>query len=121
MELLRDVSEEIGGWQSVTVDHFTGVKGRFVQIMLVNGNHWITVSNLQCPANTVYIYDSMFSTIDNTTKEKICSIWRPATSYVHYRMLNIQHQTNSHDCGLFAIAVATELAYNRDLPGTYQK
>ena len=91
-----------------------GVKGRFVQIMLVNRNHWITVSNLQCPGNTIYIYDSMFSTVDNRTKEKICSIWRPAASYVHYRMVNIQLQTNSYDCGLFAIAVATELAYNRD-------
>ena len=90
------------------------MKGRFVQIMLVNRNHWITVSNLQCPGNTIYIYDSMFSTVDNRTKEKICSIWRPAASYVHYRMVNIQLQTNSYDCGLFAIAVATELAYNRD-------
>lgn len=114
MELLKNVDKDIGGWQSVTREYFSKVQGAFVQIVLVNNNHWITVSNVKCPPRTVYVYDSMFAVLDRKTQAKICSIWRPQWKFVNYKMVNFQVQTNSKDCGLFAIAVATELAHGRE-------
>lgn len=114
MELLKKVSKEVGGWQSVTGESFRAVKGKFVQIILVKGNHWITATNINCPPKTVYVYDSMYAVIDKATQLKICSIWRPQWKKVMFMLVNAQRQTNSTDCGVFAIAVATELAYGRD-------
>lgn len=39
---------------------------------------------------------------------------RPACDILTLRMPNIQRRPNSFDCGVFAIATATELALGRD-------
>ena len=41
---------------------------------------------------------------------------QPSFDEVEFRLVNIQHQSNGSDCGLFAIACATELAHDRDPP-----
>ena len=64
---------------------FVGVKGNFVQIIHVRGNHWITVSNINCSSKTIYIYDSMYADVDRNTQRKICSIWRPQWQYVKFK------------------------------------
>ena len=48
------------------------------------------------------------------TKLQISSIMQPSTETITYRSVNIQRQPNGKDCGLFAVAVAVELALNRD-------
>ena len=44
---------------------------------------------------------------------QICSFWRPKGDYVT-NMVNIQTQPNGCNCGVFAIANATELAFGKD-------
>ena len=87
---------------------------KFIQILLVQRNHWIAVSNVNCRDDTVYVYDSLYAIIDYKTQLKTCSLWRPTVNKVTFRMPNIQRQTNNKDCGVFAIAVAAELVLGRD-------
>ena len=34
--------------------------------------------------------------------------------FLHFDLINVETQTNSHDCGVFAVAMATELALGGD-------
>ena len=43
----------------------------FVQVLHVNGNHWITISNIGVSDNSVNVYDSLYNGITQTTKELI--------------------------------------------------
>ena len=116
-QLLYDAFPQVGGlqppylWQK---QQFKKVQGEFVQILNVYKSHWICVSNIGCEANTINVYDSAYATLDLDTKMQICSFWRPKGDYVTINMVNIQTQPNGCDCGVFAIANATELAFGKD-------
>ena len=77
-------------------------------------------TGLQCQISTATQTLSMCMTvqyyafIDMDTKLQICSFIRPSCDVLTLRMPNIQRQPNSCDCGVFSIAVATELALGRD-------
>ena len=42
----------------------------FIQVVNVSGNHWVTVSNVGCPEDTVAIYDSLYDDVSAMGKEK---------------------------------------------------
>ena len=86
----------------------------FVQILNVERSHWIVVSNVGCKKAVVNIYDSAYNFLSLNTKKQICSLWQPSSDQVEFKLVNVQRQPNSSDCGLFAIANATELAHGRD-------
>ena len=86
----------------------------FLQILHVNGNHWNVVSNITTDDGVtmrdgVLIFDSRFTHISLHTKKQICSLIRPRCKEFRFDIVNTQHQTNDSDCGLFAIAFATEI------------
>ena len=88
----------------------------FVQVLHVNGNHWITISNIGISDNSVNVYDSLYNGITQTTKELI-------SKYVHkdrikLNIINVQQQENDSDCGVFAIAFAKCLLEGKD-PSLY--
>ena len=89
---------------------------KFVQVLHVNGNHWITISNIGVSDNSVNVYDSLYNGITQTTKELIAK-------YVHkekvkINVINVQQQENNSDCGVFAIAFAKCLLEGKD-PSLY--
>ena len=62
-----------------------------VQILHVHGNHWITISNLQCEAGKILIYDSIFNTVDSQVRqlvENICG--SEINTSIHGKMLGPQ-------------------------------
>ena len=65
-----------------------------------------------CGVNTVRIYDSLYSSID--LMKQVCCLVRPKGDSYRFDIMNVQSQKSSSDCGIFAIANATELAYGRD-------
>ena len=76
----------------------------FVQVLCVNGNHWITISNIGLSDSSVSVYDLLYNGINQTTKELIAK-------YVHkvkvkINIINVQQQENESDCGIFAITFA---------------
>jgi uncharacterized protein YbaR (Trm112 family) len=121
-ELLKRQSPSINGWQTPQLGkgyNFTCKTSPFIQILHVHGNHWIVASTINCKEGEVNIYDSLYSYIHQDTKLQICSIVRPNVSHITFRSINFQRQTNSKDCGLFAITVATELVLGRDPARSY--
>ncbi len=89
---------------------------KYIQILHVNGNHWIVVSNCMAShppeKDRVLAYDSLLpNKISYKTKEMVCSFTRPASKTYKFDMMNIARQPNSFDCGVIAIANATEIAF----------
>ena len=92
---------------------------KYVQILNVSGCHWATVSNMKVPGDGIFwdstcIYDSLFSSVSNDTMNQICSFVLPKCSSMRFDLMNTQIQENVNDCGLFAIAYATELVFGHD-------
>lgn len=86
----------------------------FIQPVHVQDNHWITVSNIDVKQKSHYrdgvcVYDSGLGPhISKSTKEIICQFVKPTSEYLIFDTINIQSQPNLSDCGLYAIACATE-------------
>ena len=90
-----------------------------MQILHVCNCHWILVSNVHqingCSLNSVGIYDSnRMLSVSETLKKEICSFVKPICAFYAFDIMDIQTQTNSSDCGLFALACATELVAGYD-------
>ena len=96
-----------------------------IQILNVKRSHWIVATTLQqfetncCIDDTVVfnVYDSGGGEdpLDLDAKQQICSLVQMnEKKAVTIKVLNTQRQPNGNDCGLFALANATELALNKD-------
>ena len=48
------------------------------------------------------------------TKQQICSFMRLEADTLYFDLVNVQRQDNGSDCGVFALANATELTKHRD-------
>ena len=97
----------------------------FIQILLVSNSHWITVSNIDTRShhednflptcNTIDLYDSLRPrTIDCSIMDMVCSFYKCPSDFINFDITNIEGQDDSHSCGLYALACATELAYGGD-------
>ena len=90
---------------------------QYVQFLHVNGNHWITISNinvsgLSTPQSAVFVYDSMHGKLSDETKMLISKFHQGKKLYIY--VMNVQQQTNSSDCGPFAIAFAKSILSGQD-------
>ncbi len=81
-----------------------------MQIIHSRGDHWLLASNILAGANKVYVYDSIYRTIDRETERIIKNLFPLSESLEPIR---ISQQTGGQDCGVFAIAVSTALAYGQ--------
>ena len=124
--LLKSQSKgRIDGWQSTQfckqADRFQKImRSPFIQILHLK-NHWVTVSNVALRGNPDYmkdsvdIYDSGLSThVSLETRKLICSFFKCEQDVMNFDLINSQKQENCNDCGLFAIASATELVFGVD-------
>ena len=75
--------------------------------------HWITTSTKWCKDNQVAVYDSVFVRLDAETRTTIMKMFRLKKTK-DIIMMPMQKQDGSTDCGVFAIAVMTSLAYEED-------
>ena len=63
------------------------------------------------------VYDSVYTIVDETTKEVINWLFHTRNT----KMQPLQKQIGGADCGLFAIAVITSIAYGTDPCQTHFK
>ena len=125
--LLRDQTKgKVFGWQSTQCSKRDGMfqpippNSLFVQILHVHQSHWIVVSNIDGKSggsfsDTVCIFDSDRPLkLSHSIKKMVCSFFKAPSDALHFDIMNVQGQNNSFDCGVFAIAYATELAYGYD-------
>ena len=80
-----------------------------IQVIHCKDNHWITASNIGCQESEITIYDSLYKAIDQRTSEMLSRLFSKTT----FTVKQPQKQTNGYDCGLFALAFATTLAYEK--------
>jgi hypothetical protein len=84
-----------------------------LQIFHTRGDHWTVASTIHSVKGQVKIYDSIYNSMDSETTAVIMNLFQvpphPLQVDVHVK---VQKQEDTHDCGLFAIAVATAEAFN---------
>ena len=79
-----------------------------IQTIHSHGNHWI-VDTSDGLTNKVSVYDSMYSTIDTSTKELIARNFG-ITAIEFEVVLDTPKQNGIKDCGVFIIATCVSLA-----------
>ena len=76
------------------------------------------VSNIACSKNEIQIFDSVFTSTDAETRKMIVNLFQ-TTKNSKFTCAKIQRQIGANDCGLFAIAVATSIAFGLDSVGIH--
>ena len=91
----------------------------FLQMIHSHRDHWITITTIDCPPNTVRVYDSMFRQMDQLSLYQIDQFiqWNNKVPLT-FQFMEFQRQRNKADCGLFAVAAAFSLAIGND-PSKY--
>ena len=92
-----------------------------MQILHVYGDHWIAVSTVGCTANTeedIVIYDSKYASLSADTKLLLSQLVHTDKPVFTVKIASVTKQSGSTDCGLFAIAYITSIAFDLD-PAQY--
>lgn len=78
-----------------------------------NRNHWIAVSTVNCnEKEDIIVYDSKFSSsLSPDTLMLLAQVIKTEKSAICIKVANVTKQTGSSDCGRFAIAYITHIAF----------
>ena len=61
--------------------------------------------------DVINVYDSgRPTTVSTDVTTSVCSFFKCMSDKITFDIMNVSPQTNAHDCGVYAIAFATELA-----------
>ena len=117
--ILLKSQHPIDGLQNYNLQNlnsWTVPTSEFIQFihLISQQQYWITISNIGAPENTIYLYDSSHLHLSNLQLGTIASYIQSEALSVRVEIVNNQNQTNSTDCGIFAIASATSLASGHD-------
>ena len=89
----------------------------FVQVLHDGNYHWVTVSTYNCKPGEVIYMDSLFTgKIKQDVKRQICSLIRHDKEKLTIKVIPVQQQNGSVDCGLFALAFAQYVALHKEYP-----
>lgn len=77
-------------------------------------NHWIVILTMGCKRDEIEIYDSLQTTLALQSETIIARYLHSNSSYIIMKYMNVGAQTGSTECGLYAIAIMTALAYGED-------
>ena len=121
MNLLQYQFPDLEGFQSCTQAvklDFERHQKLFSQIINRNpdtkGTHWLTVSNINCMEDEAGIYDSAYDDLPHNEQLVVASLVKTEKKILRAKFSNVYMQTNGNDCGLYAIANATALAFRLD-------
>ena len=87
--------------------------GEFVQVINA-GSHWVCLSTISLIPGSVKIYDSLFIRTNPIDIDHSCHLLMHTGNLVTFVNEKVQKQTNTNDCGLFALAFATDLCHGID-------
>ena len=91
---------------------FATVDGEFVQVLHMNNNHWICAAGNR--KDEVSVYDSMGGNLSKDTVYVIARMVKYEDKELMVKLIPLQHETNGNDCGLFALAFASDFAEGID-------
>ena len=86
---------------------------QFVQI-INTGNYWVCLSTISCRPDTINVYDKLFQRVSPIAIRHSCRLLMHTGGSILFTNKKIQKQINSSDCGLFALAFATDLCHGID-------
>ena len=112
--LLKEMFSEINGLRLIVLQdkEHKEPTSNSIQIMHVNGNHWVCAATT-AKGKQVNVYDSSFISWDQASYKAVQLQF--CCSMCNIKLVNgVQKQTGASDCGLFAIAYATTLAFKGD-------
>ena len=112
--LLKTAFPHLLGLQPVelgSLGQFSVETGEFIQILNNQHGHWLTVSTIGVTHPTVRVYDSMLSSASNHVKSQVAALLHTSCKSITLEFVNIHLQAGGSDCGLFAIAFMTALAF----------
>ena len=79
------------------------------------GAHWVAISTCNCKNGEVNYYDSLFSgRINDFVKPQTCALMQVDEDILKINGMPVQQQTNSLDCGTFAMAFLTCILFDED-------
>lgn len=79
-----------------------------LQIIHDRNDHWIVASNIGCGDNIIQVYDSVYRSVSPETREVIINLFRNSAD-ISIEIVDIAKQKGATVCGLYAIAIATNL------------
>lgn len=117
--LKQDVDgKEIGGFQSVNLGqimYFSVEDKHFIQILNTGHSHWVTISTIGTSSHpTVNIYDSKYVAASTHLQSQIACLLMTQHAEITINFVEVVKQGGTYDCGLYAIAYATDLAHGND-------
>lgn len=98
---------------AITGTLVTPAISEFVQI-INTGNHWVCLSTISCRPGTIKVHDSLFQRISPIAIRHSCRLLMHTGGSILFSNEKVQKQINSSDCGLFALAFATDLCHGID-------
>ena len=123
----------IGAAQTLLKQKFNGVGGlqdtllkpwvqnplksdqNFVQMLHIGSNHWLMVTNIGCPSDTVKVFDSLATGGPTTElKNEIARMLQTQSDFIKIEFMDVAHQENGSDCGVYAVANAVEICRGHD-------
>jgi len=81
-------------------------------IFCKSGSHWVAATTIACEIGVVKVLDSLFHKLDEESKHTILN-YMPKDTKI--KLVGSQKQVGGDDCGVFAIAHCTSLAFGKDL------
>ncbi len=87
----------------------------FVQVLHNGEYHWLTISTYGCQEGELnYLYSKFSGRISNHVMLRICHIMKCRMPKLEINVLPVQEQTNSVDCGVYALAFAHCILQGKD-------
>jgi len=114
-------SKILGGFQSVCLGEtmfFSVEQKQFIQILHTGHSHWVIICTIGTVHPVVNVYDSKYVAASSHLRAQIACLLMTQHAEITINFVSVTKQTGSYDCGLFAIAYATALAYGHD-PATH--
>ena len=118
--LLKKQFLQIGGLQNTAVLQSSRIMQSFpdgcgsLQIVHINNNHWVVASTLNCHKSDISVYDSLNSSVDLETQAILTKLLRTPKDIFTIQIAKVNKQSETNDCGAFAVAYCTSLAFGQD-------
>ena len=117
--LLSSQFPQLKGLENSTlgpINGFSVFRDQFIQVLHTGSAHWICTSNMNCPKNTISYYDSLCTGRPALAiKQQIAQFMHSSDPNITINIIPVQQQkSRTNNCGLFALAYATSLAFGED-------
>ena len=116
-QLLKSQFDNLNGLQStllqekaITVTK-SELQNKLQVIFCKERQHWIVATTIKCDENEVKVYDSLFSFLDQDSLQMVQKLFTCSNVNPSIQMMRCPKQKGVKDCGVYAIAIATALAF----------